>query len=133
MLCTRSAWAQTVRHHKEAVEDPNQPPELHQAEAALEQRDYTKAEPLLQKVVQANPKNYVAWFDLGFTYNAMGRVDDSIHAYQQSVDAKPDVFESNLNLGSVSCIIAAHAICPGSGRGTASPARRMNPSWFPCR
>jgi len=94
-----TASAQTVRHHKEAVEDPNQPPELHQAEAAIEQRDYAKAEPLLQRVVQANPKNYVAWFDLGFTYNAMGRVDDSIHAYQQSVDAKPDVFESNLNLG----------------------------------
>ena len=91
--------AQTVRHHREAVEDPNQPPELRDAEAAIEQRDYAKAEPLLQKVVQADPKNYLAWFDLGFLYNAIGHSDDSIHAYQQSVDAKPDVFESQLNLG----------------------------------
>src|SRR5208282_3641798 len=40
-----------------------------------------------------------AWFDLGFVLNQLGRTDDSIHAYRQSVAAKPDVFETNLNLG----------------------------------
>jgi len=99
LLTVPASFAQTVRHHREAVEDPNQPVELRDAEAAIEQRDYAKAEPLLQKVVQADPKNYLAWFDLGFLYNAIGHSDDSIHAYQQSVDAKPDVFESQLNLG----------------------------------
>jgi tetratricopeptide (TPR) repeat protein len=99
LLAAPFASAQTVRHHREAIEDPNQPPELRDAEAAIEQNDYAKAEPLLQKVVQSDPKNYLAWFDLGFLYNAMGQPDDSIHAYQQSVDAKPDVFESQLNLG----------------------------------
>lgn len=98
-LAAPSSPAQTVRHHREAVEDPSQPPELRDAEAAIEQGDYAKAEPLLQKIVQADPKNYLAWFDLGFLYNAIGRSDDSIHAYQQSVVAKPDVFESQLNLG----------------------------------
>ena len=43
--------------------------------------------------------NYVAWFDLGFVENGLGKVDDSIAAYRKSVAAKPDVFESNLNLG----------------------------------
>jgi hypothetical protein len=31
--------------------------------------------------------------------NALGKLDDSIAAYRKSVAAKPDIFESNLNLG----------------------------------
>ena len=48
------------------------------------------------------PANYLAWFDLGFVYNAQGKTH-RIHrsAYRKSVAAKPDVFESNLNLGSM--------------------------------
>jgi tetratricopeptide (TPR) repeat protein len=89
----------TVRHHKIAETDPSSPPELIQAESAIEKRDYATAEPLLQKVVERDPSNYAAWFDLGFVCNALGRSDDAIAAYRKSVAAKPDVFESNLNLG----------------------------------
>jgi tetratricopeptide (TPR) repeat protein len=91
--------SKTVRHHRVAVEDPSQPAELTQAESAIEKKDYAAAEPLLKKVVNALPANYQAWFDLGFVYNALGRTDDSIAAYRKSVTAKPDIFESNLNLG----------------------------------
>ena len=91
--------SKTVRHHRVAVEDPSQPAELTQAESAIEKKDYAAAEPLLKKVVDALPANYQAWFDLGFVYNALGRTDDSIAAYRKSVTAKPDIFESNLNLG----------------------------------
>ena len=49
--------------------------------------------------MEHDPTSYVGWFDLGFVENALGRVDDSIAAYRKSVAAKPDVFESNLNLG----------------------------------
>ena len=73
--------------------------ELGQAEEAIQKQDYVAAEPLLQKVVDRDPNNYVAWFDLGFVQNALGKVDGSIAAYRKSVAAKPDVFESNLNLG----------------------------------
>jgi tetratricopeptide (TPR) repeat protein len=89
----------TVRRHKVAVEDPLNPPELQQAEAAIEKKDYASAEPLLKQVVGKNPANYRAWFDLGFVNNATGRAEESIAAYEKSVAAKPDVFESNLNLG----------------------------------
>ncbi len=89
----------TVRHHKVAVDDPTSPPELIQAEAAIEKQDYATAEPLLKKVVGDDALNYVAWFDLGFLYNALDRTTDSIAAYRKSIAAKPDVFESNLNLG----------------------------------
>jgi protein O-GlcNAc transferase len=93
------ASGQTVRHHTIAVPDDSFPPELTQAETAIEKKDYTTAEPLLKKVVAGHPDNYQAWFDLGFVYNALGNAAESIAAYRKSVAAKPDVFESNLNLG----------------------------------
>lgn len=94
-----STAGQTVRHHKVAESDPLFPPELIQAESDIEKKDYAAAELLLGKVVAAAPKNYQAWFDLGFVYNAQGNLTESIAAYRKSVAAKPDVFESNLNLG----------------------------------
>jgi len=91
--------SQTVRHHKVVEQDFSFPPELTQAENAIEKHDYSSAEPLLKKVISANPENYQAWFDLGFIYNGLGNTTESIAAYRKSVAAKPDVFESNLNLG----------------------------------
>jgi tetratricopeptide (TPR) repeat protein len=82
------------------IEDSSiQPPEIAKAEAAIEKRDYAAAEPLLRKAVEKDATSYVAWFDLGFVENALGKVDASIDAYRKSVAAKPEVFESNLNLG----------------------------------
>jgi Flp pilus assembly protein TadD len=98
-LFAQTSSSKTVRHHRVVEPDPSQLPELAQAESAIEKKDYAAAEPLLKKVVTAQPVNYQAWFDLGFVYNALGRSADSIAAYRQSVTAKPDVFESNLNLG----------------------------------
>ena len=91
--------SKTVRHHKVAVDDPSSPPELIQAESAIEKQDYSTAEPLLKKVVAQDPDNFAAWFDLGFVYNALGRAEEATSAYRKSVAAKPGVFESNLNLG----------------------------------
>ncbi|MFZ0815624.1 MAG: tetratricopeptide repeat protein [Candidatus Sulfotelmatobacter sp.] len=88
-------------HHVQVPVDDGaaQPVELTAAEAAIEKKDYSGAEPLLHKLVERDPANYEGWFDLGFVENALGKVDDSIAAYRKSVAAKPDVFESNLNLG----------------------------------
>ncbi len=87
----------TVRHYKERID--NTPPEIAQAEDAIQKNDFAAAETLLKKAIDKDPKNYQAWFDLGFVLNRLGRTEESIHAYRQSVAAKPDVFESNLNLG----------------------------------
>ncbi len=97
---TSVAFAQThttIRHYKERIDDT--PPEIAQAEDAIQKNDFTAAETLLKKAIDKDPKNYQAWFDLGFVLNRLGRVEDSIHAYRQSVAAKPEVFETNLNLG----------------------------------
>ncbi len=87
----------TVRHHKELVED--QSAEIAQAEDAIQKNDFPAAEALLKKAIEKDANNYQAWFDLGFVLNRLNRSDESIAAYRKSVAAKPDVFESNLNLG----------------------------------
>ncbi len=85
--------------HHVRVEEEGSPPELTQAEDLIQKKNYAAAEPLLRKAVGSNDASYVAWFDLGFVENELGKVDESIAAYRKSVTAKPDVFESNLNLG----------------------------------
>jgi tetratricopeptide (TPR) repeat protein len=86
-------------HHITVAEESEQLPELTQAEALIQKQDNAAAEPLLLKAVVHDPGNYEAWFDLGFVENGLGKVNESIAAYRKSVTAKPDVFESNLNLG----------------------------------
>lgn len=105
ILLTAGALAQThttIRHHREIVE--SQPAEIAQAEDAIQKNDFTAAESLLNKALARDPDNkepwsYQAWFDLGFVLNRLGRAEQSIAAYRKSVVAKPEVFESNLNLG----------------------------------
>jgi Flp pilus assembly protein TadD len=85
--------------HTTVSEDEGPDPELSKAEELIEKQDYAGAEPLLRKTVADDPESHVAWFDLGFVENALGKTEESISAYRKSVSAKPDVFESNLNLG----------------------------------
>ncbi len=89
---------QTIRHHHEAVVDPAQA-QVDQAESAIEKKDYPAAEKALQEATSKDPKNFRAWYDLGFLYNATDRPSEAIEAYRKSVEANPQVFESNLNLG----------------------------------
>jgi Flp pilus assembly protein TadD len=94
---------QTVRHHRVAEEEPDPylVPAVIQAEKAIDIRDFITAENKLRHVVSDDDQNYRAWFDLGYLYTATGRDADAIAAYRKSVAAKPDLFESNLNLGIV--------------------------------
>jgi len=99
------AWQQTgttVRHHTVAEqEDDPSSAATGQAEAAMQKQDFATAEALLQKTVATYPNAYRAWFDLGYLYTQTKRTSDAIDAYRKSIAAKPDVFESNLNLGIV--------------------------------
>jgi len=88
----------TVRHHKVEDQDPTVAL-LNDAEANIGKQDYTAAEPLLKKYLETYPESYAAWYDLGYAYRALGRKEEAVTAFRKSVAAKPDVFESNLNLG----------------------------------
>lgn len=94
-----SSTGQTVRIHREAAEDPIFTAELTRAEAAMDKKEYEAAEKDLLAATAKNPKNYRAWFDLGFIYNETNRAPQAIDAYRKSVDSNPQIFESTLNLG----------------------------------
>jgi len=96
---TSSSKPHSKIHHVTVAEEEGPPPELTHAEELIQKRNFAPAEPLLQKVVEENPANYAAWFDLGFVESRLDKLNESIAAYRNSVKAKPDVFESNLNLG----------------------------------
>lgn len=97
-LAAQKSTHGTVRHHRVEEQDPISS-KLNRAEEAISKQDYAAAEPLLKEVVAERPDDYAAWYDLGFLYHAQGRAEESIEAYKKSVQAKPTVFESNMNLG----------------------------------
>src|ERR1700683_4329648 len=53
-------------HHTRVLEENSASPDLTHAEEFIQKQNYTAAEPLLRKVVDADSTSYVAWFDLGF-------------------------------------------------------------------
>jgi tetratricopeptide (TPR) repeat protein len=95
-----------VRRHK--VVDDSTASALAEAEMSIEKQHYTSAEFQLKAILEKEPSNYQGWFDLGYVYDATNKPEDAIAAYRKSVAAKPDVFESNLNLG----LMLAHASQP---------------------
>jgi tetratricopeptide (TPR) repeat protein len=97
------AGSEKAVHHTRGAEPEGPPPELAKAEELIQKQDFAGAEPLLKRILEgeagSDPASYVAWFELGFVENGLGKRDESIAAYRKAVAAKPDVFESNLNLG----------------------------------
>ena len=84
----------TVRHtHAPAPTSP-----VDEAEKAIASGDIQGAKSLLEKVVTQNPKEYVAWFDLGIVNDQLKNEQEAIADYRKSVELKPDQFESNWNL-----------------------------------
>lgn len=101
-VCAQSQQSKpTVRHHRveDVAPEQNTSHDIDQAETAMQRNDFAAAEALLQKAAVASPNDYRVWFDLGYVYNATQRTTDATEAYRKAVAAKPDIFESNLNLG----------------------------------
>jgi tetratricopeptide (TPR) repeat protein len=94
----RQDTGRTVRHHRVAEQDADSA-RLGEAEAEIDKRNYPAAERLLQSYLKSHADSYAAWYDLGFVEHSLGKTDASIAAYRRAVEARPDVFESNLNLG----------------------------------
>jgi Flp pilus assembly protein TadD len=73
-------------HHRPPLQRSHrltQPPEIAQAEDAIQKNDFAGAETLLKKALDKDPNNYQAWFDLGFVLNRLNRADESIAAYRK--------------------------------------------------
>ena len=64
-------------------------------QAAKEFQDASK------NLVEKDPNAHLVWFKLGEVYDTAGRNDDAVQAYQQAINAKPDVPGYYNNLGNV--------------------------------
>jgi tetratricopeptide (TPR) repeat protein len=73
--------------------------QVDKAEEAIARGDYAAAEPLLKSAVAADPKDYRAWYDLGFVESNKGDADAAIEAYRKSIALNDKVYESTFNLG----------------------------------
>ena len=91
------ARAQAAPHHSE-------PPIkietlLHDAQGALDRRDFAAAVKSLKPIVEIQPDNASAWFNLGYAYTGLHQSEDAAQAYRKTLELQPDLFEARLNLG----------------------------------
>lgn len=70
-----------------------------QAMAAAAKDDRQNAVTLLNQVVGADPKDFVAWTDLGTVHFKDNKTGDAEKAYRRALNEKPDFFIPLLNLG----------------------------------
>jgi tetratricopeptide (TPR) repeat protein len=64
-------------------------PNFARAKAMIEARDYQNALPLLQQVVQKDPKNADAYNLMGFATRSAGNAQGSLQYYQQALAIDP--------------------------------------------
>jgi Flp pilus assembly protein TadD len=67
--------------------------------AKIKDGKYDDAVPLLQQAAATDPKNADALNELGFSLRKLGRLSESLEAYQKALDLKPDHIDANEYLG----------------------------------
>jgi len=72
---------------------------MHDAEQALDRKDYAAAVDRLKLAVQAAPDTVPAWFDLGYAFTGLHQNDEARAAYEKALQVDPQLFEASLNLG----------------------------------
>jgi tetratricopeptide (TPR) repeat protein len=74
-------------------------PAFAQAKAMIEQKNYNGALPLLQQVVQRDPRNADAYNLMGYATRAGGNPNGSLQYYQQALAIDPKHIGANEYLG----------------------------------
>lgn len=67
----------------------------------IETRNFTQAIVTLRSVVEADPKDYPAWTDLGMVYFIQKDFEAAENSYTSAIQAKPDHVTALVNLGRV--------------------------------
>lgn len=80
--------------HARSADDP-----LAQAEAAIAEKDFARAQALLDAYLSAHSNDARALFDRGYVEDAQNRDDSAAGYYQKAIAADPKQFESRLALG----------------------------------
>ena len=69
------------------------------ASAAIEKKKFDEAAAILRKIVEADPKDHLAWTDLGTMHFALGDAAEAERAYARALSARPDYLAAAVNLG----------------------------------
>ena len=72
---------------------------LERAQAAVRANDLAQAVSLLKQIVEADPKDFVVWTELGTVYFKQGKLDDAATAYQAALQQQPSFALALLNYG----------------------------------
>ncbi len=67
----------------------------------IQSKNYTQAVLSLRSVVEADPKDYYAWSDLGMVYFVQKELEEAEKSYASAIAAKPDHVDAMVNLGRV--------------------------------
>ena len=79
------------------------------AAAAIKKKKFADAAPLLRQVVEADPKDHLAWAHLGSANASLNRTDEAVRAYEQALALRPDLLAASVNLGRLHLLGKSHA------------------------
>lgn len=71
------------------------------AEKAAAAKQHAEAAKLLTAIVDADPKDYEAWIELGNAYFNLGKLKDAEKVYLRAIDEKPSLVLPFLSLGKI--------------------------------
>jgi tetratricopeptide (TPR) repeat protein len=71
------------------------------AAAYFFKKNFTQAEPLLQRVIDENPENSLAYSYLGDINLVRKRLDDALELYKKSIELTPQLGENYFGLGKI--------------------------------
>jgi membrane associated rhomboid family serine protease len=80
--------------YKELAQKYGMPPELRQAQLAINNKDYAQAIYLLEHYTKSNPANDDIWNTLGSLYAVNNEHDKAVAAFQQALKVNPDSEEA---------------------------------------
>jgi tetratricopeptide (TPR) repeat protein len=60
---------------------------------------YEKAAECFKKIIDLDPNNYRAWYNLGIAYFNLNKTEDALNAYNRTLEIKPDYMYCYYNIG----------------------------------
>jgi tetratricopeptide (TPR) repeat protein len=69
------------------------------AGAALDKQEYERGIALLRQIVEADPRDFQAWTELGTAYFVRNNLTDAEKSYARALDARPTFILALVNLG----------------------------------
>lgn len=78
---------------------PENKARFERATEAIRRKDYQQAASLLGEIVASDPKDFIAWTELGTVHFRENDFDEAERAYRRALEAKPSFLLALLNLG----------------------------------